>query len=172
MLKNSLITLRAIEPEDIDFIYNIENNTDIWRVSDTFSPFSKHILKKYIESAHLNIFQTGQLRLIIEENATNTAVGTIELFDFDVFHQRAGIGVLIADDQQKRKKFATNSINLLTAYCKNTLGLNQIWCNIAESNTPSIKLFESLNFEKTGVKKKWNRTENGFEDVFFYQKLL
>jgi len=81
MLKGENINLRALEPSDLDVLYNWENDTSIWKVSQTIAPFSKNILAKYLENAHQDIFTAKQLRLMIEKN--NTAIGTIELFDFD-----------------------------------------------------------------------------------------
>ena len=60
------IKLRALEKEDLDFLYQIENNESFWQVSHTQTPFSKYMLKLYLENAHLDIYQAKQLRLIIE----------------------------------------------------------------------------------------------------------
>ena len=84
MKKGQQITLRALEEEDIELLYKWENDMDIWEVSNTLTPFSRYQLKKYIEQAQLDIFQTKQLRLIIdlEENEKTLTVGLIDLFDF------------------------------------------------------------------------------------------
>ena len=169
MLENKLIKLRALEPDDIDLIYKWENNTDIWRVSNTLTPYAKHIIKAYIESAHLDIYQTKQLRLIIETN--NLPIGTIDLFDFDPYNLRAGVGILIAEDKDKQKGYATNSLNLFIDYAFKTLGLHQLYCNISESNIASLKLFKNAGFEIIGLKKDWNKTINGFENEFILQKI-
>ena len=167
MLENEIIKLRALEPTDIEIIYNWENNTNIWNVSNTITPFAKHIIKEYIESAHLDIYQTKQLRLIIETN--NTPIGTIDLFDFDPYNLRAGIGILIAEDKNKQKGYATSALNLFIEYAFNTLGLHQIYCNISESNSPSLKLFKNAKFEIIGNKKDCNKTVNGFENEYILQ---
>ena len=39
------ISLRALEPEDLDFLYSTENNQIFWEVSSTQTPFSKFTLK-------------------------------------------------------------------------------------------------------------------------------
>ena len=41
------IKLRALEKEDLDFLYQIENNESFWQVSNTQTPFSKYMLKLY-----------------------------------------------------------------------------------------------------------------------------
>ena len=169
MLENDKIKLRALEPADVDLIYNWENDTNVWNVSNTITPFAKHIIKAYIESAHLDIYQTKQLRLIIE--TSSTPVGTIDLFDFDPYNLRAGIGILIAEDKNKQKGYATSALELFINYVFNTLGLHQLFCNISESNTASLKLFSNAGFEIIGIKKDWNKTSNGFENEYILQKL-
>jgi diamine N-acetyltransferase len=54
-LSNQHINLRALEPEDLEFLFQIENNESFWKVSHTQTPFSKYILKQYLENAHLDI---------------------------------------------------------------------------------------------------------------------
>jgi len=109
------IKLRALEKEDLNFLYQIENNESFWQVSHTQTPFSKYMLKLYLENAHLDIYQAKQLRLIIEENSTNLQVGMIDLFDFNPKHKRAGIGILIHPDFQE-KGYAFEALSLLINY--------------------------------------------------------
>ncbi len=169
ILSNEIIKLRAVEPSDADLIYQWENNTDIWNVSNTLSPFSKHTIEMYVQSAHLDLFQTKQLRLMIDSVASGKTVGTLDMFDFDAFNLRAGVGILIADETDRNKGFAYNSLKVFSHYAFNVLQLNQLWANISKTNTSSIKLFEKLGFKHTGTKKQWIKTKNGFEDELFYQ---
>ena len=167
-LSGSHISLRALEPSDIDLLYKWENDTSIWKVSSTLVPFSKHILEQYILTSHQDIFTSKQLRLIIQKS-DGKAVGTIDLFDFDPQHSRAGIGVLIAEDADKRMGYASEALELLTEYCFKTLDLNQIYCNVAKDNEASIKLFMKFNFEITGIKKQWIRDGKTFADEYLMQ---
>ena len=62
------LKLRALEPSDLDLIYDVENDKSLWKYSNISSPFSRHTLKKFIESSHLDIIEHKQLRLVICEN--------------------------------------------------------------------------------------------------------
>jgi len=42
------IKLRALEPQDLELLFQIENDTDLWELSQTQTPFSKHILQQYV----------------------------------------------------------------------------------------------------------------------------
>ena len=97
MVKDDTIRLRALEPEDLEYLYKWENDMDLWEVSDTLTPFSIFTLKKYIETCHLDIYTTKQLRLMVERIEPQTRVGLVDLYDFDPYHQLAGIGIMIHD---------------------------------------------------------------------------
>ena len=51
-LKGEHIFLRALEPEDLDFVYEIENDENIWEISCTQTPYSRFLIKQYLENAH------------------------------------------------------------------------------------------------------------------------
>lgn len=165
------IKLRAIEPEDLELLYEWENNSSYWIISNTIAPFSKYTLKRYIRNSHKSIYETGQLRLMIDLIDQKTTIGTIDIFDFDPFHSRAGVGILIADDEQRRKGYATMALKLLAGYCFKTLQLHQLYCNILANNCESIDLFKKLGFNLIGIKKDWVKTSEGYLDEYMFQLL-
>lgn len=162
------ITLRALEPEDLEFLYEIENETSFWEVSNTQTPFSKYILKQYIENAHLDIFEAKQLRLLIEEKPAKKQIGMIDLFDFDPKNKRAGIGLLIHPNYQN-KGFASEALSILVQYAFKHLDLHQVFANITTDNLKSISLFEKHQFKKIGIKKDWTYFNGKFKDELLYQ---
>tara|TARA_R110002049_G_scaffold45022_2_gene131586 strand:+ start:5846 stop:6367 length:522 start_codon:yes stop_codon:yes gene_type:complete len=167
-LKGKNITLRALEPEDLEFLYEIENNQIFWEVSHTQTPFSKFILKQYLENAHLDIFEAKQLRLVIEEEFTKKQIGMVDLFNFNPQHKRAGIGILIHPDFQKNG-FASEALSILIKYTFSFLDLHQLYANITADNSNSISLFTKHNFEKVGVKKDWILSNGKFKDEILFQ---
>jgi diamine N-acetyltransferase len=167
-LKGTQINLRALEPEDLEFLYQIENKESFWEISHTQKPFSRYILKQYLENAHLDIYETKQLRFIIEEQSAKKQVGMIDVFDFNPQHKRAGIGILIHPDFQK-KGYASEALSLLIKYAFYHLQLHQLYANITSDNMPSIALFEKHNFSKIGVKKDWILSQGKFKDEILFQ---
>ncbi len=171
MLSNHQITLRALEPEDLDLLYHWENNSEVWEVSNTHTPMSKFILANYIKSSDADIWEKKELRLMIED-IQHKAVGTIEVFDFDPYHQRAGLGIIIFEKADRRNGIASSAIQLIKEYLKNEIGVYQVYANIASNNQASIKLFEQLNFQKIGLKKHWIRRRTNWMDEIMYQCFL
>ena len=170
LLKGEKIYLRALEPNDVNILYKWENETSVWHLSNTVSPFSKYVLEQYVQNSHLDIYTTKQLRLIICDKTEKT-IGCIDLFDFDPKNLRAGIGILIAEEPEKQKGYATEDLKLLVTYCFNVLNLHQLYCNINTDNTISLSLFQKQGFVVTGTKKQWNKSTLGWKDECFLQLL-
>jgi diamine N-acetyltransferase len=170
-MKYEDIRLRALEPEDLELLYNWENNLSYWVISNTVSPFSKYTLKRYVENSHKSIYEAGQLRLMIDHISDKVSIGTIDIFDFDPFHMRAGLGILIANEEYRRKGYATMALTCLADYCFKTLQLHQLYCNILANNYESIELFRKIGFTEAGVKKDWIKTSDGYIDEYMFQLL-
>lgn len=170
-IKGEHIYLRALEPSDVDVLYKWENNRQIWHVSNTQTPFSRYVLEQFLVNAHEDIYTNKQLRLIIASNSDDKPVGAIDLFDFEPYHLRAGVGVLISEDY-RNKGYAFEALNLLKDYAFNTLLLKQLYANVTVSALASLQLFEKSGFDKVGLKKQWNRiSATQFEDEWFLQLL-
>jgi diamine N-acetyltransferase len=170
-LKGTLVYLRPPEPEDVDVLYHWENNMKLWRYSDTTYPFSRFILKKYIENASTDIYEARQLRFIIAVIIDGTPVGAIDLFDFDPYHQRAGVGVFIHESHQNNG-YAKEALRLLVWYSQKVLNLHQIWCTIESENKKSRKLFHEAGFSEVGIRKEWLKRGSVWADDIILQKLL
>lgn len=152
LLLGERIRLRALEPQDVATLYQWENDTAIWVASNTQVPFSKFVLEQYIAASHLDLHTNKQLRLMITTKE-GLDVGAIDLFDFDSQHQRAGIGILVAEKMDRGKGYATEALNLLIQYCFTQLHLHQLYCNITIDNEASIQLFKNIILQLQELKK-------------------
>lgn len=174
-LEDKIIVLRALEPGDIELLYRWENDTGNWFVSNTHAPFSRDVIRRYIANAHKDIYEMKQLRLIIQKKAPSGKgpldVGAIDLFEFDPYHRRAGVGILVAEKNQRRQGLASSALRLLTDYAFSGLGLHLLYCNIAADNEASIKLFTGEGFVQTGNKPDWLRKPDGWMAELMFQKI-
>tara|TARA_R110002051_G_scaffold56046_7_gene103940 strand:+ start:23042 stop:23566 length:525 start_codon:yes stop_codon:yes gene_type:complete len=164
------IYLRALERNDLDFLFELENNTDVWEVSGTITPYSKNVLQLYLDNAHRDLFDVKQLRLVICD-LNEKAVGLIDVFDFEPNHKRAGIGIIILNKEQRNKGFGGEAVLILCNYLFDVLGLRQIYANILEENVASLHLFKKLGFVEIGVKEDWVRVKNSFKNEILLQKI-
>ncbi|MAN59923.1 MAG: GNAT family N-acetyltransferase [Flavobacteriaceae bacterium] len=171
-LQGEELLLRALEPTDLPFLYAVENDESFWEISSTTVPFSNYTLHDYLENAHRDIYEVKQLRLVIVHRETDRTIGLVDLFDFDPKHQRAGVGILIADPVDRGKGFAQEALQMLCNYVQRHLHLHQLYANISEGNKASVRLFEKAGFALAGTKKDWIFTDGAFKDEWLYQKLF
>lgn len=169
-LKGKHIYLRAIEPADIDFLFQLENDTSVWEISGTVAPYSKQILELYLENAYKDIYEAKQLRLCIC-NTEDKVIGLVDLFDFDPKNRRAGLGIIIADKKNRNNGIGAESLKIVCNYAFSTLNLRQLYANVLEDNEASKHLFKKNGFVPVGVKKDWIFIEGDFKNEILYQKI-
>lgn len=168
-LTGNTIYLRALEPDDLEFIYKLENNEAIWEVSNTQTPYSRFLIRQYLENAHQDIYEAKQLRLAICKNGSFEAIGLIDLFDFDPVNQRAGVGIIIQEHEHRNTGLGSEALGLLISYAFNKLQLHQLYANIDSSNVASVRLFTNFGFGLVGIKKDWIKRNNNYHDEGLYQ---
>ena len=150
------VELRALEPDDLDFLYELENDRMIWAVSDTLAPISRHALREYLQHAAADFYEVRQLRLVVTSVDSGQAVGVVDLFDFDPRHRRAGVGITIRSSE-RRRGYARHTLQLVAAHAREVLHLHQLYCTIAQTNRASIRLFKKAGFRRVGVRQEWLR---------------
>ena len=170
-LKGRHIYLRALEPEDLEFVYAIENDESIWEISHTQTPYSRFLVRQYLENAHQDIYEAKQLRLAICDYDDDMAIGLIDLFEFDPKNNRAGVGILIKNTKDRNQGIGSEALELLINYGFYHLNLHQIFANIDTENVPSLKLFANFGFQKIGTKKQWNLVNGKYKDEALFQLL-
>ena len=172
MLHSQRLHLRALEPSDADFMYEVENDAQAWRYSDTIAPLSRKILRDYALTYDADPFTAGQLRLIITEEGSKLPVGIIDLYEVSQRHQRAFIGIYICKDF-RGKGYAEETINLIEDYAHNNLHLHQLGAKVEDGHTAAEKLFINRGYEMKGHLQDWLSTPDGnFVDMKIFTKNL
>ncbi len=149
MLKGNNILLRPLKVSDLNFLFEVENNTDNWKYGTENKQYTKEELTNYIANAKQDIATAGQFRFVID--LENTPIGFIDLFDYTA--NSAGVGVIIAKNY-RRRGLAKEALKLLSIYSFETLNFKKLDCNIEKNNLRSIKLFTSCGFELEREKKE------------------
>jgi diamine N-acetyltransferase len=168
-LTGESIYLRALEPEDLAFIYKLENNEAMWDVANTQTPYSRFLIRQYLENAHQDIYEAKQLRLAICKTGSFDAVGLIDLFDFDPVNNRAGVGIIVEETTHRKKGYGSEALALVMNYAFKKLQIHQLYANIDLANVASTALFTNFGFELIGIKKDWIKRDNVYMDEALYQ---
>ena len=161
------IRLRALEPEDLDMLYGIENDHSLWSVGATNVPYSRYVLHDYIANTRSDIYADRQLRLMIED-ADARVVGIIDLVNFDPRHLRAEVGVVISTPH-RRLGFATAALQELCRYASATLHLNQLYAVIDQENEAALSLFRQVGFTTENTLRNWLYSGSGYADAVLLQ---
>lgn len=168
-LKDDVISLRTPEPEDLELMYAMENDTALWSVGNATLPYSRYTLRMYLEQSKQDLFAEHQARFIIELSNGESA-GMIDLADFDPLNNRAEVCIGLLG-KHRGNGIATHALSTLGEYAFKKLHINQLYAFIPEWNSESLKLFEKNGFTKSALLHQWQRTENGYNNVFLVQKL-
>lgn len=170
-LSDDYVALRAVETSDLDIFYIWENDTELWDCTPTIAPFSREVLRRYIENYSADIYADKQLRLMVVDKATGATVGTVDLTDFDPVNRRAGIGVLI-DKRYARRGLGFHAVSLAAEYARVRIGMHQLWALIAADNEASLRLFAKAGFKRYGRLRSWIRRGRTYCDAYIMQQLF
>ena len=162
--------LRAIEPEDLDVLYQIENDRSLWHVGTTNVPYSRYTLHDYVATSADDIFADRQVRLVME-NYEHEVVGMADLVHFDPQHQRAETGIVVMEPH-RRKGYALQALQQLEDYALDTLHLHQLYAVIAANNDVALQLFQKAGYERQGVLKGWLCKGHDYQDAVLMQRFL
>ena len=156
-----------MEPEDLDVLYQIENDPGTWCVGIVNVPYSRYLLHDYIANATGDIYTDKQVRLMIE-NVEGACVGMVDLVNFDPRHSRAEVGVVI-QERYRRRGYATEALRLALDYAREVVHLHQVYVVVSVENEVSLKLFKSLGFEDGAVLKDWLYANDTYREAYLLQ---
>ena len=168
-LKNDRMVLRTPEPEDLELMYAMENDTELWSVGNTLLPYSRYTLRTYLEQSKQDLFAERQARFVMELTSGET-VGMIDLVDYDPLNSRAEVCVGVLG-KYRGKGVASEALQLLCEYSFKRLQVHQLYAYVGVENSESRKLFAKQGFVEAAVLKDWQRGEDGFSDVVLMQKM-
>ncbi len=164
LMKDGLVSLRALETEDLDIIYEWENDADLWKHGTTTAPFSRRLILEYLRNYSADIYAQRQLRLMVCLEADGTRVGMVDLFDFDPTHRRASVGLMV-DRRYQNRGIGARALALMADYARTVLQMHQLSAQVAVDNGKSIRLFRRSGYEECGTLKDWLCTPDGYVDV-------
>jgi diamine N-acetyltransferase len=166
----SSIILRAIEPEDLDVLYRIENDASLWDVGVTNVPYSRFFLHEYVAGMTGDIYKDGQVRLIIE-NSEGIVVGIADLLNFDASNRKAEIGIVI-EAPFRGNGYAIEAIRQIVEYAHRKLHLHQLYAIVSSENSASQALFSKAGFLSTANLIDWLYDGTRYHSAIIMQLVL
>lgn len=178
-MKKPTLFFRTLEPEDTDFLYEMENRENHLSVGEHYLPFSRECLQRFIFSSMLeDLLSSGQLRLIVcrmppagKRKFQMPPIGILDFFNYDALHRRAEVGILVQKDY-RRKGYGKIILQEACDYAKNRLNLHQLSAEVAVNNAGSIRTFQQCAFTPCGTRKEWLLQNGKWVDVSLWQKIF
>ena len=151
-----MIALRKIEPTDLPFLYQWENDASAWADGANHNPLSRQDLREYISSTTGDIYKDGQLRLVIQSLSPQggLTIGCVDLFDFDPRNRRAALGMYIASEH-RGKGVGHEALAKIEEYAFDFLHLRCLYAVIAQNNTACSSIFEHAGYIPSSPLKNW-----------------
>lgn len=172
LLSTPRLSLRALEPEDLDLLWNVENDTSLWSCGVTNVPYSRYVLKRYLTETRYDLYADGQLRLVMETCGSKPVpVGLVDLVDFEPRHLRAEVGVAVLP-QYRRKGLGREALMLLSRYSREQFGMHRLYAVVSASNLPALALFRSAGFDDAARLPQWLKQGEGYADAQLLDKIL
>ena len=171
VLSDGKYRLRAPEPEDLDVLFGMENDSSIWMVSGNAVPYSRYQIKKYIQQSQHDFYTDRQIRFMLVREADGVVLGSVDLTDIDPYNGRAEVGIALLQEYRGRGA-ASAALKIVLGYAKSVLHLHQLFCLVPADNDTSANLFVSNGFGESGRLRQWLVQEDSFQDVLILQKIF
>jgi diamine N-acetyltransferase len=171
-LKGKRVKLRTVEPADVDILFEWDNDPALMKYGLPHEPYGRELVEQYVARAQDDFFSAHQLRLMIETTVENLTIGHIDLSDLEVEHLRAAVGLAIPSEEHRNKGWGAEALQLVCEYADVGLHLKQLYAQIQSWNSQSLQMFKKQGFTEAGRLKSWHRTEEGYEDVIWVQKIF
>lgn len=145
------ITLRKIVPSDIDSLFEIYNNEELFLYSPYMIKKNKDTVANMIGHFERDFNKKKEIFLGITLNDTpDFIVGVAEMFDYNCDVNMITIGYRL-NDRFWGKGIATKTVKAMTDYLFNDTGLNRIQAFVMPENTKSLSVLRRNNFVEEGV---------------------
>lgn len=168
LFSSEQVRLRALEPEDLDFLYLWENDAELRESGNTLVPIGRNRLKEYIEKSSEGLMELGMMRLVICLSDDDKPIGAIDLYEYDAFHRRVAVGLFVIPEY-RRLGIAVESLRKISHYVLDYLRLHQIIAYVkqeimSENNECKKQHVNEISkfhlVAKPVVKKKKKETSN------------
>ena len=166
------ITLRALEPEDLELLYTIENDTEAWDTSSARVNYSKFAIKQYIAQQPQELAACGEMRLVITDSTTHKAVGTADLTGYSPTDRSAEIGIAVLKSE-RGKGYGKAAIEALEHYARNFYNMRMLYAHTSDKNNPAAKnLFAGSGYTQVATLPEWHFYSGEYEDLAVFKKKL
>jgi len=156
------ICLREVRREDLSLFKEWRNDAEMTKNFRTVGPLTEWNQDWYWENVVNNIDKHKVFTIIKKEDMI--PIGEIRLSNLNLLDGNGEIGILI-NPTERKKGYATSSLDLILSFGFNRLRLNRIESQYVESNIDSAKLFKKAGFSIDGILRSSKYFEGSYHNV-------
>lgn len=165
-IKGNVITLRAIEVEDLELLSIWSNSPELWEnLVGWHFPYSKLSTEQYIKNINNNNITYQNLAIETEELGL---IGTINLVDIDWKNRNASNGIMLGDKDSRGKGYALDAVMTMMRYAFKELNLKRLDAEMIDYNNRSINFYT----KKCGWKIEGEKEDSIYRNGSFHSKIL
>ena len=149
MIESKRLLLRPVELSDVKEQYQAWMN-DPAVMQYTESRFQTHSLEQirdYVRSVQKD--SSSRFFAIVEQES-GKHIGNIKIGHIHPVHRHADVGIIIGDKASWGKGYATESLQMVAGYARQSLHLHKLMAGIYANNIGSIQAFLKAGFAQEG----------------------
>jgi len=160
-LHTAHLTLRTLKKDDasskyLGWLHDPKVNRYL------ISPTSNQTLESI--EAYIDYCNASSDTLLLGIFKDEKHIGNIKLGPIDTRHSNAALGLMIGETKEWSKGYASESIQAISLYAFDSLGLKKLWAGCASSNLGSYRAFLKSGFSEEGRQHLQLQGDNGRED--------
>ena len=162
-IKGNVVTLRAIEVEDLELLSIWSNSPELWKnLVGWHFPYSKLSTEQYIKNINNNNITYQNLAIETEELGL---IGTINLVDIDWKNRNASNGIMLGDKDSRGKGYALDAVMTMMRYAFKELNLKRLDAEMIDYNNRSINFYtKKCGWVIEGKKENWFYRNGQYHD--------
>jgi RimJ/RimL family protein N-acetyltransferase len=166
MIEGKLISLRAIEKEDLNTLRDYRNKLTIRKMCRQFVLLNSVLQLKWHEEVSRD---PHNIMFAIIENKKNKLIGACGITNISWTNRTCEISFYIGDrDNWQESNEIKETIRLLCDYAFKELNLNRIWGEVYSNTMENVKLLEELGFVEEGICRQTYYFDGKYYDSYFY----
>lgn len=162
------VELTQMKLTDVDFVLELENNQEIWEVSNNDSKYSRSDIEKLVESLQdVNIAK--QMRFMIWWKKSR--IGTVDLTDISFTDKSADVGIVVFPPNLRGRGLGAKALLGIEKIAKE-LGIDCLNAIVQEKNRASNQLFLKCGYAKKKGLVISDNNKADYIDMEHYEKWL
>jgi len=175
MIIGKRITIRPMEPDDLDYLMEWRNSAGSMNYSEHLYGFlfSRDNMMRLVENQFRESGFYPSSKTFIVEAEDGTVIGDIGYKNWDPRNRTVEIGLEIGVPEYRSKGYGTEMVALFVEYMFRNLNINRIELSVLRENEQAIHLYEKLNFKACGYRREaiFNSRLNRYSDILMMDLL-